>query len=101
MFGLNRVAKAQIDNATRQILELEAVKKRLELDKDSIQIELANVKKRQQMVLEEEVHKQKLVLESEKAVFDRERKIWDKEKLELGTVYHPQHHSGVIRNISS
>lgn len=79
----NKVAQVQLDKATEQILQLETQKKRLEMDMTSINLELENSRKRNQMTLEEATHKVKLQLESEKAVFERERKIWDKEKTEL------------------
>lgn len=83
MFTFSKAAKAKIDRSTEQILELESQKKKLELDKDQVSIELDNMRKRNDMKLEEERHKQKLVLETEKAVFDREKKIWEVEKKEL------------------
>lgn len=82
MFG-NKVAKIKIDKSTEQVLELEAQKKRLEMERDQIQIELQNQKKREGMKLEEEAHKQKLKLQEETAVFNREKLIWEKEKQEL------------------
>lgn len=82
-FQRSKVAKAKIDNSTAQVLELEAQKKRLEIDRDQISLELENVKKREGMKLEEVAHKQRLTLESEKAVFSREKEIWAKEKEEL------------------
>lgn len=82
MFG-NKVAKVKISSSTAQVLELEAQKKRLEMERDQIQIELQNQKKREGMKLEEEAHKQKLKLQEETAVFNREKLIWEKEKQEL------------------
>lgn len=82
MFG-NKEAKVKISSSTAQVLELEAQKKRLEMERDQIQIELQNQKKREGMKLEEEAHKQKLKLQEETAVFNREKLIWEKEKQEL------------------
>lgn len=83
MILFNRVAKAQLDNATKQLLELETVKKRLEIDRDQINLELQNLRQKMQMQIEVETHKQKLEMESQKALFDREKKVWAQEKQEL------------------
>lgn len=79
----NRVAKVQLDNATKQLLELETAKKRLEIDRDQISLELQNLRQKMQMAIEVETHKQKLEMESQKAIFEREKKIWGQEKTEL------------------
>lgn len=83
----NKVAKAELDRATQQLLELETKKKRLEIERDQIALELDNQKKRMDMVLEQERHKQTLKLQSEVAVFEREREIWKKEKADLEARY--------------
>lgn len=82
LFG-SKVAKTKIDRSTEQVLELEAQKKRLEMERDQISLELDNQKRKFQMSLEEEKHKQKLDLESKSAVFAREKEIWKAEKEEL------------------
>lgn len=82
MFG-SKVAKTKIDKSTEQVLELEAQKKRLEMERDQIQLELENTKKRESMKIEVEAHKHTLKLQEEKAVFDREKKVWEIEKKEL------------------
>lgn len=79
----NKVKKDRIDQSTRQVLDLEVQKKRLELERDQVQLDLDNVKRRQEMALEEERHKHRLALETEKANFDRERQIWEKDKAEM------------------
>lgn len=85
MFGLNTdsVKKKKIDKSTAQVLELEAEKKGLEMEKEQIALDLANMKTRQSMALEKEQHKHELALQAERAVFEREREIWEKEKAEL------------------
>lgn len=83
LFGDNKAAKTKIDKSTEQVLELEAQKKRLEMERDQISIELDNQKRKFQMSLEEERHKQRLAIESEKAVFAREKEIWKAEKEEI------------------
>lgn len=82
LFG-NKVAQTKIDKSTEQVLELEAQKKRLEIERDQISLELDNQKRKFQMSLEEEKHKQKLDLESKNAIFAREKEIWKAEKEEL------------------
>jgi hypothetical protein len=79
----NKVAKAQLDRATTQLLELEAAKKRLEIEKDQINLELQNLRTKMQMEIEKETHKQKLAMDSKTAIFDREKEIWNTEKKEL------------------
>ena len=87
MFGFGdkkeEAAKIKIKKSTSELLDLEVEKKRLQADKENIQLELENLKKRMRMEIEEEKHKHNLKLESEKAVFDREKTIWEKEKQEL------------------
>lgn len=83
IFGKNKVATAKIDKSTEQVLELEASKKRLEMEREQISIELENQKKRFQMKLDEEKHAQKLAYDEKKAVFDREKAVWEAEKKEL------------------
>lgn len=87
MLGLfdkkTEAAKRKIDRSTEEILDLEAQKKSLEIDKENVELELNNLKRKMEMQLEEEAHKHKLKLESERAVFDREKQIWEKEKKEL------------------
>lgn len=75
--------RAKINKSTEQILELEVMKKRLEMERDSIQQELDNQKKRESMKIEVEVHKSVLKMQEEKAVFDREKKVWETEKKEI------------------
>lgn len=75
--------RAKINKSTEQILELEVLKKRLEMERDSIQQELDNQKKRESMKIEVEVHKSVLKMQEEKAVFDREKKVWETEKKEM------------------
>jgi outer membrane murein-binding lipoprotein Lpp len=53
LFG-TKAGKAKIDSQTAQVLELETQKKRLEIERDQIQIELANAKDRAVMQLEKE-----------------------------------------------
>jgi len=79
----NKAAKTKMKKSTAQVLELEGIKKKLEIDRDQITLELENMKKRQNMKIEEEAHKHRLKLESERAIFDREKEIWKKEKQEL------------------
>lgn len=79
----SKIVNTKIDNSTAQILELETTKKRLEIDKEQISLELQNIKQKMDMQLEEEAHKQKLKLQEEKAVFEREKKVWVVEKEEL------------------
>lgn len=79
----NKVVVNKIDAQTAQVLELEAAKKRLEIEREQIALELENQKKRFQMKLEEESHKQKLAFDEKKAVFDREKAVWETEKKEL------------------
>lgn len=76
-------AESKISRSTSQVLELEAVKKRLEMERDQINLELENLRSRMEMDIEKEQHKHGLALDSERAVFDREKKIWEKEKQEL------------------
>lgn len=82
VFG-SSVARSKIDSQTAQVLELEASKKRLEIDREQIALELDNQKKRFQMKLDEEKHVQKLAYEEKKAVFDREKAVWEAEKKEI------------------
>lgn len=84
MFGIkSKVAQVKIDSSTAEILELATQKKRLEMERDQIALELDNVKSREKMKLEVENHKHTLKLQEEKAVFERERKVWEVEKKEL------------------
>jgi len=84
MFGIKKTAaNNKIDKSTEQVLELEAQKKRLEMEREQISLELQNIKQRQEMNIEKEKHKHSLALASEKAVFEREKEIWAKEKAEL------------------
>jgi len=83
MFGKSKIANRKIDKSTEQIIDLETQKKRLEMERDEIQLDLENQKKRWGMKLEEEAHKHKLLLMEEKSVFDREQQIWVKDKEEL------------------
>jgi hypothetical protein len=76
-------ASVKIDSQTAQVLELEATKQRLVMEKEQIDLELRNLKSKQQMSLEEETHKHKLRLQEEKAIFDREKKVWEVERKEL------------------
>lgn len=82
VFG-TKAGKAKIDSQTAQVLELETQKKRLEIERDQIQLELNNAKDRAVMQLEKESHKQSLKLDAERAVFDREKKVWEVEKKEM------------------
>lgn len=83
MFFKSKVAKVKIDKSTEQVLELEIQKKHLEIERDQISLELQNTKSRETMKLEVENHKHTLKLQEEKAVFERERKVWETEKKEL------------------
>lgn len=83
MFFKSKAVKNKIDKSTEQILELEAGKKRLEIEMEQIRLDLANQKKREDMKLEVEAHKHHLKLQEEKAVFDREKRVWEIEKKEL------------------
>lgn len=83
MFFKSKVAKVKIDKSTEQVLELETQKKHLEIERDQISLELQNTKSRETMKLEVENHKHTLKLQEEKAVFERERKVWETEKKEL------------------
>ncbi len=83
MFGYGKVAKAKIDKSTAQILELEAQKKSLELDKDNLALELTNLKRKVEMEMELERHRQKLALEGERAVFTREKAVYEVDKKEM------------------
>lgn len=76
-------ASAKIDRSTEQVLDLETQKKRLEMEIEQIRLDLENQKKRETMKLEEESHKHRLRLQEEKAVFDREKKVWEVEKKEM------------------
>lgn len=82
IFG-TKAGNAKIDSQLQQVLELEATKKRLEMERDQIALELQNQKKRSAMALEEESHKQKLDFAEKKAVFDREKAVWATEKAEI------------------
>lgn len=82
LFG-SSTAGRKIDSQTAQVLELEASKKRLEMEREQISIELENQKKRFQMKLDEEKHAQKLAFDEKKAVFDREKAVWETEKREI------------------
>jgi hypothetical protein len=77
------VKSSKIDAQTAQVLELEAQKKRLEMERDQISLELENQKKRNQMKLDEEKHAQKLAFDEKTAVFNREKALWETEKRDL------------------
>jgi hypothetical protein len=79
----SKVQRQQLERATNQLLELEASKKRLEIERDQINLELENLRSKMQMAIEKETHKQTLTMESQKAIFEREKEIWVKEKQEL------------------
>lgn len=83
IFGKKKAASNKIDSQTAQVLELEASKKRLEIEREQIALELENQKKRFQMKLDEEKHAQKLAFDEKKAVFDREKAVWETEKKEI------------------
>lgn len=84
MFGSDKdVSKNKITKSTKEVLDLETQKMRLEMERDQIQLELDNMKTRQSMALEKEDHKHQLALESKTAIFEREKEIWAKEKQEL------------------
>lgn len=77
------VTSKKFDSQTSAILELEVAKKRLEMEKEELQLEIGNSKRREQMKLEEESHKHMLKLAEERAIFDREKKVWEIEKKEM------------------
>lgn len=79
----NKAASRKIDAQTQQVLELEAQKQKLLMEKEQMSLELDNIRQRNEMELEKAKHKHELKLESEKAVFEREKEIWEKEKQEL------------------
>lgn len=81
-FG-TKAGKTKINAQTAQILDLEAQKKRLEFDKEQINLELDNQKKKFDMTLETIRHKQNLEFQEKSAVFEREKKVWETEKQEL------------------
>jgi hypothetical protein len=81
------VSSTKIERSTEAVMELEVEKKRLQMEVEQIKLELDNQKKRETMKLEEEAHKHKLKLQEEKAVFEREKKVWEVEKKELADRY--------------
>lgn len=86
IFRSNSAGKAKamkIDSQTAQVLELETQKKRLEMESETIKLELNNSRTRFDMMLEQERHKQKLAFDEKSAVFDREKKVWATEKQEI------------------
>ncbi len=78
-----KAASTKIDASTAQVLELETQKKRLEMERDQIQLELDNQKKRNAMALEQERHTQKLDFDEKKAVFAREKAVWETDRKAL------------------
>lgn len=78
-----KAGTAKIDSQTAQVLDLEAQKARLQIERDQITLELENQKRRWQMKLDEERHAQKLSFDEKTAVFNREKAVWETEKKEL------------------
>lgn len=83
LFRKQRITSVKIDQSMEMLLDLEAAKKRLEIELSQIKLELDNQKKREAMRIEEESHKNKLELLEKTAIFERERKLFDMEKKEL------------------
>ena len=86
LFSKNSREKAienKIDKGTEELLDLETHKKRLQLEVEEIQLELQNQRSRSQMELERAKHTHQLELDSQKAVFEREKAIWEKDKADL------------------
>lgn len=81
MFNFNK--STMLDKKTNEILELASQKKMLEIELDTLHLEVKNKTLSEKMRLEEEAHRQKLKLDDEKASFDRQKQVWSEEKAQL------------------
>lgn len=82
MFNFNK-SSTMLDKKTNEILELASQKKMLEIELDTLHLEVKNKTLSEKMRLEEEAHRQKLKLDDEKASFDRQKQVWSEEKAQL------------------
>ena len=76
-------ANVKLDQATEDYLDLQAKIRQLQIDKDNQVQELLNVRRRQDMLVEEDQHKHKLARLEQDARFAREKQTWDEDKRKL------------------
>jgi len=78
-----KVQKNKIDKTMEQILNLQGEKKELEIQREQMQLENSNMKRKAEMAVEEKNHTHKLELREKIAEFEREKKIWNLDKNDL------------------
>ena len=78
MFKFNKAAI--LEQKTNEILELASQKKMLQIEINTLHLEVKNSTLSEKMRLEQEAHTQKLLLDDEKASFNRQKVVWTEEK---------------------
>jgi hypothetical protein len=83
MLSFGKSNTTLLDQKTNEILELASQKKMLQIEMDTLKLEIQNKTLSEKMRLQEEAHKQKLSLQEEQAAFDRQKLVWKEEKEKL------------------
>lgn len=83
MFVFNKAKRQVMDSATRQIVELEAKKKGLEMDIEQVRLKLDNEREGQRMELERVKHSFKLEMDGAKKDLERAKQLFEEDKKRL------------------